>query len=74
MADNYDGQDETQGDGHGATTQEIIDQFWTTQLANIEQEHIDVKNHQLPLARVKRVMKVDEDVRNKMVRYFGHRS
>ena len=53
--------------GPGMTTQEVIDQFWASQIAAIGQEEIDMKNHQLPLARVKKVMKVDEEVRNKMV-------
>jgi hypothetical protein len=45
---------------------QMIQQFWANQYAQIESEQ-DFKTHQLPLARVKKVMKTDEDVRNKMV-------
>lgn len=36
--------------------------FWTYQRSEIEQVN-DFKNHQLPLARIKKIMKADEDVR-----------
>ncbi|CAN8251771.1 unnamed protein product [Cochlearia groenlandica] len=36
--------------------------FWTYQRHEIEQVN-DFKNHQLPLARIKKIMKADEDVR-----------
>ncbi|KAK6148067.1 hypothetical protein DH2020_018979 [Rehmannia glutinosa] len=36
--------------------------FWTYQRQEIEQVN-DFKNHQLPLARIKKIMKADEDVR-----------
>ncbi|GBG82575.1 hypothetical protein CBR_g34951 [Chara braunii] len=36
--------------------------FWNQQMAEIEQAN-DFKNHQLPLARIKKIMKSDEDVR-----------
>ncbi|KAE8705207.1 Nuclear transcription factor Y subunit C-4 [Hibiscus syriacus] len=35
--------------------------FWSYQGQEIEQVN-DFKNHQLPLARIKKIMKVDEDV------------
>lgn len=36
--------------------------FWTYQRQEIDQVN-DFKNHQLPLARIKKIMKADEDVR-----------
>jgi histone H3/H4 len=36
--------------------------FWQTQTAEMEQVN-DFKNHQLPLARIKKIMKSDEDVK-----------
>lgn len=36
--------------------------FWTNQMHEIEQT-TDFKNHSLPLARIKKIMKADEDVR-----------
>ncbi|KAF9682052.1 hypothetical protein SADUNF_Sadunf05G0068200 [Salix dunnii] len=36
--------------------------FWTNQMREIEQT-TDFKNHSLPLARIKKIMKADEDVR-----------
>ncbi|KAF5735428.1 nuclear transcription factor Y subunit C-1 isoform X2 [Tripterygium wilfordii] len=35
--------------------------FWSYQRQEIEQMN-DFKNHQLPLARIKKIMKADEDV------------
>ncbi|KAL5746616.1 hypothetical protein ACOSP7_027762 [Xanthoceras sorbifolium] len=42
--------------------QEQLQMFWTNQLQEIEQTN-DFKNHSLPLARIKKIMKADEDVR-----------
>ncbi|CAN6485872.1 unnamed protein product [Victoria cruziana] len=36
--------------------------FWANQMREIEQT-VDFKNHSLPLARIKKIMKADEDVR-----------
>ncbi|GKV38571.1 hypothetical protein SLEP1_g46463 [Rubroshorea leprosula] len=42
--------------------QQQLQQFWTNQCQEIE--HVtDFKNHNLPLARIKKIMKADEDVR-----------
>ncbi|AED97755.1 transcription factor Hap5a-like protein [Arabidopsis thaliana] len=55
--------------GGGATYHHLLQQqqqqlqmFWTYQRQEIEQVN-DFKNHQLPLARIKKIMKADEDVR-----------
>jgi hypothetical protein len=48
---------------------QIIQQFWQNQLNAIEHGDHDFKNHQLPLARIKKVMKADEDM--KVVRCVG---
>ena len=46
----------------------MLQQFWNNQITNIDRMTADdFKQHQLPLARVKKVMKSDEDVRHKMV-------
>lgn len=57
------------GGGGGATYHHLLQQqqqqlqmFWTYQRQEIEQVN-DFKNHQLPLARIKKIMKADEDVR-----------
>ncbi|RLN12867.1 nuclear transcription factor Y subunit C-2 [Panicum miliaceum] len=42
--------------------QQQLREFWNTQIDDIEQT-TDFKNHTLPLERIKRIMKADEDVR-----------
>ncbi|GMN46606.1 hypothetical protein TIFTF001_015791 [Ficus carica] len=42
--------------------QQQLRNFWTSQYQEIEQTS-DFKNHSLPLARIKKIMKADEDVR-----------
>ncbi|KAL5543894.1 hypothetical protein UlMin_007678 [Ulmus minor] len=42
--------------------QHQLQMFWSYQRQEIEQVN-DFKNHQLPLARIKKIMKADEDVR-----------
>ncbi|GAV74256.1 CBFD_NFYB_HMF domain-containing protein [Cephalotus follicularis] len=42
--------------------QQQLQLFWSYQRQEIEQVN-DFKNHQLPLARIKKIMKADEDVR-----------
>ncbi|CAG8530474.1 2491_t:CDS:2 [Paraglomus occultum] len=41
----------------------VLDKFWHKQLTDIANLDHDFKNHPLPLARIKKVMKVDEDVK-----------
>ncbi|CAA7034939.1 unnamed protein product [Microthlaspi erraticum] len=57
------------GGGGGASYHHLLQQqqqhlqfFWNQQRQEIEQVN-DFKNHQLPLARIKKIMKADEDVR-----------
>lgn len=42
--------------------QQQLQLFWSQQMQEVEQAN-DFKNHQLPLARIKKIMKADEDVR-----------
>ena len=42
--------------------QQQLQSFWAQQMREVEQVN-DFKNHQLPLARIKKIMKADEDVR-----------
>ncbi|XVF78017.1 hypothetical protein PTKIN_Ptkin14bG0094300 [Pterospermum kingtungense] len=42
--------------------QQQLQMFWANQMQEIEQTS-DFKNHSLPLARIKKIMKADEDVR-----------
>lgn len=42
--------------------QQQLQMFWANQMQEVEQT-IDFKNHSLPLARIKKIMKADEDVR-----------
>lgn len=48
--------------GISADLSNALDQFWQTQLAEARTAS-DFKNHLLPLARIKKIMKSDEDVR-----------
>ena len=41
----------------------LLQNFWQSQLQAIEHGELDFKNFQLPLARIKKVMKTDEDVK-----------
>jgi nuclear transcription factor Y gamma len=41
----------------------LMETFWRGQIAEIEAGNYDFKMHQLPLARIKKVMKADEDVK-----------
>ncbi|PHU15583.1 Nuclear transcription factor Y subunit C-4 [Capsicum chinense] len=47
---------------HDRVLQQQLQMFWNYQRQEIEQA-TDFKNHQLPLARIKKIMKADEDVR-----------
>ncbi|XP_058194463.1 nuclear transcription factor Y subunit C-1-like [Rhododendron vialii] len=47
---------------HHQHQQNQLNTFWTHQRQEIESA-TDFKNHQLPLARIKKIMKADEDVR-----------
>ncbi|CDZ98875.1 histone-fold-containing protein [Phaffia rhodozyma] len=42
---------------------EFLEDFWAGTIDRYEQESPDFKQHVLPLARIKKVMKMDEDVR-----------
>ena len=41
----------------------VLDSFWQRQVHEIRNEDHDFKVHQLPLARIKKVMKTDEEVK-----------
>lgn len=43
--------------------QEFAKEFWEDQLATVEETEPDFKNHPLPLARIKKVMKSDPEVK-----------
>ncbi|CAI2177883.1 2307_t:CDS:2 [Funneliformis geosporum] len=45
------------------TSNAFMQQFWSRQLSLAEQFESDFKNHPLPLARIKKVMKSDQDVK-----------
>ncbi|GMM37776.1 Hap5 protein [Saccharomycopsis crataegensis] len=51
--------------GQGLTGQykQMMMQYWQEVINSIERSDHDFKNHQLPLARIKKVMKTDEGVR-----------
>eukprot|EP00250_Pteridium_aquilinum_P014321 c21914_g1_i1 orf=263-1075(-) len=48
--------------GYQHVHQQQLQQFWTSQMQEVQQVN-DFKVHQLPLARIKKIMKADEDVR-----------
>jgi hypothetical protein len=67
-------QAEAQGSGSGSQSHgplvephqdlnDFLESFWTRQVDNVEREEPDFKNYPLPLARIKKVMKSDEDVK-----------
>ncbi|KAG0266352.1 hypothetical protein BG011_002471 [Mortierella polycephala] len=45
----------------------LLQSFWMNQMHEIENVPQDFKLHHLPLARIKKVMKTDEDVKAKMI-------
>lgn len=47
----------------------LVQAFWQAQLQLIQQEQSDFKTFQLPLARIKKVMKADEDVANMVINF-----
>jgi nuclear transcription factor Y gamma len=47
--------------------QEIITAFWQDQYQRVQKEPIETKNHLLPLARIKKVMKSDDDTKHMMI-------
>ncbi|KAL8461870.1 hypothetical protein ACS0TY_032286 [Phlomoides rotata] len=47
---------------HNQQQQQQLQAFWADQMQEIDQTS-DFKNHSLPLARIKKIMKADEDVR-----------
>ena len=44
----------------------LLQNFWQSQLSAIEHGELDFKTFQLPLARIKKVMKTDDDVKVKI--------
>lgn len=51
------------GQGLTGKNREMMMQYWQETINLIEHDDHDFKNHQLPLARIKKVMKTDEDVK-----------
>lgn len=51
------------GQGLEAEHREMMIQYWQETIDSIENDEHDFRNHQLPLARIKKVMKTDEDVK-----------
>lgn len=49
------------------TNAALLSNFWQTQLGQIEHGELDFKTYHLPLARIKKVMKTDEDVKHMMI-------
>lgn len=47
---------------HNPQQQQQLQAFWANQMQEVDQTN-DFKNHSLPLARIKKIMKADEDVR-----------
>ncbi|PSK41000.1 hypothetical protein C7M61_000667 [Candidozyma pseudohaemuli] len=51
------------GQGLTGKNRDLLMQYWQETIDSIENDDHDFKNHQLPLARIKKVMKTDEEVR-----------
>ncbi|RKP13831.1 CCAAT binding transcription factor component, partial [Piptocephalis cylindrospora] len=45
----------------------LMQAFWANQLADVERGPHDYRVHQLPLARIKKVMKSDDEVKKQMI-------
>jgi hypothetical protein len=45
------------------TLEDFLEGFWSRQMMGVEDDDQDVRNWPLPLARIKKVMKSDEDVK-----------
>lgn len=72
-------EDELEDESKGATAIEVddsaplvephqdldsfLESFWTRQMAVVERDNPDFKTYPLPLARIKKVMKSDEEVK-----------
>ncbi|KAI8870691.1 histone-fold-containing protein, partial [Ramicandelaber brevisporus] len=50
-----------------AEHQRYMSIFWNNQKNDVTDNPQDYKSHTLPLARIKKVMKTDEDVKSKMI-------
>jgi hypothetical protein len=77
--DDVDVDNDNENDGSGGTGIEVddsaplvephqdldsfLESFWTRQMAVVERDNPDFKTYPLPLARIKKVMKSDEDVK-----------
>lgn len=51
------------GQGLVGKYKNLMMQYWQNTIDSIERDEHDFKNHQLPLARIKKVMKTDEEVK-----------
>ncbi|KAG7907981.1 hypothetical protein KL905_002929 [Ogataea polymorpha] len=51
------------GQGLSGKYKNMMMQYWQETINSIEHDNHDFKNHQLPLARIKKVMKTDEEVK-----------
>lgn len=51
------------GQGLVGKNRDMMMQYWQETINSIEHDEHDFKNHHLPLARIKKVMKTDEEVR-----------
>jgi len=51
------------GAGLSGQPQEILNTYWQNQVTKLETDEHDFKLHQLPLARIKKVMKADPEVK-----------
>lgn len=51
------------GQGLTGKNRDMLMQYWQETIDSIENDDHDFKNHQLPLARIKKVMKTDEEVK-----------
>lgn len=49
----------------------LLQSFWGTQLQALESEHQDFKTFQLPLARIKKVMKTDEEAQHMVLSLYN---
>ncbi|KAF2484512.1 histone-fold-containing protein [Neohortaea acidophila] len=62
-AETFQGHFQNVSQGLTGTYRDILNTYWQNQITKLETEEHDYKLHQLPLARIKKVMKADPDVK-----------
>ncbi|EEB06035.1 CCAAT-binding factor complex subunit Php5 [Schizosaccharomyces japonicus yFS275] len=63
----YSGLFENVTKGLSGSDAQVLADYWQRMIDNLEMDNQNIKTLQLPLARIKKVMKTDDDVKTKMI-------